>query len=223
MTDPLTRYCTTGQLFQLPDAQMWSVIPDTIPGSGILVYLASEVDALMQENERLAVAINTAMTILAPNMPESGLPDACRQVKQVAISEADNNERLEAALAASRQEVAELKTEFQQSFTLCAEHTPDRWEGDGTNLHAQLLASQAREAALRVILIDSAIILEGLYLSVEWELAPTIKAAIAKVVPQLRREVIAVTTDHQQLLTTWDEEIARLMGNSTELQKEVQK
>lgn len=32
-----------------------------------------------------------AMKVLAPNMPESGLIDACRQVKQVAVSEAGNS------------------------------------------------------------------------------------------------------------------------------------
>jgi len=37
--------------------------------------------------------IAEAITVLAPNMPESGLVDACRQVKQVAISEADTRRR----------------------------------------------------------------------------------------------------------------------------------
>ena len=48
--------------------------------------------------------IDEAMAVLQPNMPESGLVDACRQVKQVAISEADNAERLEADLKAETEE-----------------------------------------------------------------------------------------------------------------------
>lgn len=35
-----------------------------------------------------------AMKVLQPNMPESGLVDACRQVKQAAITHADNSEKL---------------------------------------------------------------------------------------------------------------------------------
>lgn len=44
---------------------------------------------------RLNAERDEALEVLAPNMPENGLVDACRQVKQVAISEADNAYRLE--------------------------------------------------------------------------------------------------------------------------------
>lgn len=50
--------------------------------------------------ERLTRERNEALKVLAPNMPESGLVDACKQVKQVAISEADNAEQAESALHA---------------------------------------------------------------------------------------------------------------------------
>jgi chromosome segregation ATPase len=49
-----------------------------------------------------------AMRVLAPNMPESGLVDACRQVKQAAISSADNCEVLEAKLVQAEQEKADI-------------------------------------------------------------------------------------------------------------------
>ncbi len=48
--------------------------------------------------QRLQREVATAMGVLKPNMPESGLVDACRQVKQAAISEADNSAMAEAEL-----------------------------------------------------------------------------------------------------------------------------
>lgn len=58
-----------------------------------------------------------AMAVLVPNMPESGLVDACKQVKQVAVSEADNSSNLEAQLAAVQAERDEL---YQQTKHLTA-------------------------------------------------------------------------------------------------------
>lgn len=48
------------------------------------------------EIARLRAEREEALRVLAPSMPDSGLVDACRQVKQVAISEADNADRAEA-------------------------------------------------------------------------------------------------------------------------------
>ena len=50
-----------------------------------------------------------AMTVLAPNMPESGLVDACRQIKQVAMSEADNSNVLEQRVLVLAAELQRLK------------------------------------------------------------------------------------------------------------------
>lgn len=78
--------------------------------------LVEEVDqlraALAAAHEREAALrkeIAKATAVLKPNMPESGLVDACKQVKQVAISEADNSETAETALAEAQRENKELK------------------------------------------------------------------------------------------------------------------
>lgn len=52
-------------------------------------------DAAEADVTRLKTERDDAIKVLAPNMPESGLVDACRQIKQVAISEADNATQLE--------------------------------------------------------------------------------------------------------------------------------
>lgn len=57
-----------------------------------------DVKALSVKLEEAEQEREAAMTVLAPNMPESGLVDACKQVKQVAISEADNSDKFEAKL-----------------------------------------------------------------------------------------------------------------------------
>lgn len=62
------------------------------------------ISAITEERDRLLAEIAEAMKVLAPNMPESGLVDACKQVKQVAISEADNSANLEAQLKAITEE-----------------------------------------------------------------------------------------------------------------------
>ncbi|MFZ2738046.1 MAG: hypothetical protein WAY02_07390, partial [Burkholderiaceae bacterium] len=59
-----------------------------------------------------------AIKILNPNMPESGLLDACRQVKQVAISEADNSEKLEAEVLALR---AQIKATWDECWAVSHE------------------------------------------------------------------------------------------------------
>lgn len=73
--------------------------------------------ALTAADEREAALreeIATAMTVLKPNMPESGLVDACKQVKQVAISEADNSEKFEAALAEAQRENTEQRAALEE-------------------------------------------------------------------------------------------------------------
>lgn len=61
--------------------------------------LRAQVADLSLRAERVEQERDEAMRVLAPNMPESGLVDACKQVKQVAISEVDNSEKAEAALS----------------------------------------------------------------------------------------------------------------------------
>lgn len=60
------------------------------------------VDAVIAAALRAAVSpqaqIDEAMAILQPNMPESGLVDACKQLRQAYISERDNAEKAEAEL-----------------------------------------------------------------------------------------------------------------------------
>ncbi len=62
-------------------------------------------DAIARERQEIA----HAMKVLAPNVPESGLVDAARQVKQVAITEAENSTLLERKCQEQAQEIERLK------------------------------------------------------------------------------------------------------------------
>lgn len=74
----------------------------------IVEYLAQAEAALTT----LRAEVAEALKVLDPNVPESGLVDACKQVKQVAISEADNSEVAEAQLAALRSVVDAVEKEI---------------------------------------------------------------------------------------------------------------
>ena len=90
-------------------------VPYELSGCDWPDAVAERVLVLQQERDE-------AMQVLAPNMPESGLVDACRQVKQVAISEADNAEHAEAALSALQAERdAELKWTIENLHRLYRE------------------------------------------------------------------------------------------------------
>lgn len=60
---------------------------------------AAELSSLRTKNAELAAEIAAAMSVLAPNLPESGLEDAARQVKQAWLTEKGNADALEAANA----------------------------------------------------------------------------------------------------------------------------
>ncbi len=90
--------------------------------------LTAEVERLQQEKAE-------AMCVLGPSIPESGLVDACRQVKQVAISEADNAEKALAKLEAVEQALAE-----ERMVREAAEQAEMRYLKDC------MLAEQARDA-----------------------------------------------------------------------------
>ena len=67
-----------------------------------------------------------AMLVLNPSMPESGLVDACRQVKQAAISEADNSSVLERKLAEA--EAREWRA-FEEPCMCCRSKTGNCQDG----------------------------------------------------------------------------------------------
>jgi hypothetical protein len=71
-------------------------------------------DALQEAVREIA----EAMTVLAPNMPSSGLVDACKQVKQAAISEANNSTKLEADLHHAHEARERLRA-YVQHTSLC--------------------------------------------------------------------------------------------------------
>lgn len=58
-------------------------------------WIHPAIPALIRDLRALRAERDAAMTVLAPSMPESGLEDACRQLKQACMSEADNCEALE--------------------------------------------------------------------------------------------------------------------------------
>lgn len=83
---------------------------------------------LQQKLAEKDATIAKALEVLAPNVPESGLVDACRQVKQVAISEADNSARLEQALADHARLVERIVREMRDAsgWCFCASHSRPR-------------------------------------------------------------------------------------------------
>lgn len=71
------------------------------------LVLYAEVAALLTELAEMEKERAEALKILATRSGDD-LLDACRQVKQVAISEADNSEKLDAALAEAEATIARL-------------------------------------------------------------------------------------------------------------------
>jgi hypothetical protein len=67
----------------------------------------------LRERDTLKDERAEAMKVLAPNVPESGLVDACRQVKQVAISEAGNSTDLESRLSSLLRDLRAMGEQWQ--------------------------------------------------------------------------------------------------------------
>lgn len=74
-------------------------------------WLVAAYDAAKRERDE-------AMRVLAPNVPESGLVDACRQIKQAAISEADNSSVCEAKITAAQAENTALREALAETVSL---------------------------------------------------------------------------------------------------------
>ena len=72
------------------------------------------------ENERLKAEIQAAMKVLAPNVPESGIEDAARQVKQVAITAMDNSEQFKRRLAEAERVLREYANSKRCYDKACA-------------------------------------------------------------------------------------------------------
>jgi len=84
----------------------------------------NDVDARISDlQQRLA----EAMGVLSPNMPENGLVDACRQVKQVAITQSENCETLEQRLAERQATIDSMQkqwdAETKRYLTTCKQLT----------------------------------------------------------------------------------------------------
>ena len=86
--------------------------------------------AAEQARDEALKEIADAMVVLAPNMPESGLVDACRQVKQVAISEADNSEKAEQQLAGALQGIKTIEERAARTALLEAAEEIRKWTAD---------------------------------------------------------------------------------------------
>lgn len=69
--------------------------------------LCATVRALRAERE-------AAMKVLEPSMRESGLEDACRQLKQAYISEADNSDTFEKETITLREQLAAVQEELRR-------------------------------------------------------------------------------------------------------------
>ncbi len=94
-----------------------------------------------QQKDRAEIA--RAMAVLQPNAPESGLEDACRQVKQVAISAMGNCETLQAALAQAQQERDEVSADALAVLDLGS-----LWDDSERNLWVDHPAVQRLYAAI---------------------------------------------------------------------------
>lgn len=106
-------------------SRVWEALSVTVyvPGRGSaseqVVRLKAEVESLTAQVQHLEQERDKAMSVLAPNVPESGLEDACRQVKQVAISALDTAERLEA--------LVQRQQEYMQHKPGCPLSTDRKW------------------------------------------------------------------------------------------------
>lgn len=83
-----------------------AIVGQTFDGAAtaisVINHVAEKVTTQQQE-------IDAAMRVLNPNVPTSGLVDAARQVKQVAIVEAENSLMLEKKLQQQQQEIERLR------------------------------------------------------------------------------------------------------------------
>jgi len=90
------------------------------------------------------------MRVLDVNMPESGLVDACKQVKQVAISEADNSEKLEAQrdhLQQTIREVGKLVGEWNKRAAVYATTVCPTSQSEGAEQARMKLTDCANDLA----------------------------------------------------------------------------
>ncbi len=113
-----------------------------------------DIDTLRAENARLTEERAEALKVLSPSMPESGLVDACRQVKQVAISEADNSEKLELALQQAQAERDALKQEFARLHDILASVSPALFDAQvllGRGLRGLVPASEEIDRADMIV------------------------------------------------------------------------
>jgi len=102
------------------------------------VTIANDYAKQKQEIER-------AMKVLNPSMPESGLEDACRQIKQAAISSIDNCEVLEARLATQEATIRQVEQEMRVEIDIHIMASPQallRW---ADTLRAILPAEPTKE------------------------------------------------------------------------------
>src|SRR6476620_1423834 len=81
-----------------------------------------------------------AMAVLAPSMPENGLVDACRQVKQVAISEANNSNTIERRYQALEEAIRGFVKRLRAPHPL--ESTKDLWFGELADELSRLLDAE---------------------------------------------------------------------------------
>jgi hypothetical protein len=96
----------------LPDrAKIFSSLPQQLRvlAQEVISKHCTTIPAANEEVERLRSEIARAMAIPQPNMPESGLEDACRQLKQAYVSERDNAETADKLLTEAQVELAEYE------------------------------------------------------------------------------------------------------------------
>jgi len=82
------------------------------PSVGVMI------DQLRDQLAESRAEVKAAMAVLTPSMPESGLVDACRQVKQAAISWRDNRAAVDAENAALREELELLRQELSMRLPI---------------------------------------------------------------------------------------------------------
>lgn len=117
--------------------------------------LKSYSDKIITEHEavekRLRREVEEALEVLDPSMPENGLVDACRQVKQVAISQAGNvktaNQRIEELEEVEKNDflkIKELEGALRQ-YDMTLEHIERVCQFDNGDRTIKAICRTARE------------------------------------------------------------------------------
>lgn len=102
--------------------------------AAVNAFCNNDVTILLRALDAANEQIDAAMKVLDPAMPESGIEDAARQVKQVAITEADNCNILTERLREAEEALRDIRSykSWQAIYTIIDKYFAKRGERDAT-------------------------------------------------------------------------------------------